>query len=150
MIDRGAGEDLVLATGRSTLAWIEMNKPDRINEYLSYRAEVDYLKLEENCRITSEKFPFDNSLPGFFEKDHNSNFYERTYFTKFNGEIKYLLQIHISIILDNDIPKILNIDFREGSDMEKLEEEFVYLERVRSEDFVPPPPPPPPGLPVKH
>lgn len=150
MIDRGSGENLVLSTGRSNLAWIEMNKPERIKEYLSSQTEVDYAKLVESCRMSSEKFPFDNSLPVFFDKDDGTNFYERTYFTKENGEIKYLLQIRIILLIENEVPKVLNIEFREGDKIEKLEEEFAYMKRVGDKLLVPPPPPPPPGLPVKH
>lgn len=149
MIDRGSEEVEKLNTGRSAIAWIEMNKPEEIIKYLSKESKVDKALLASNCKSVSEKFPFENALPGFFSNDEkNSIWYERTYYEKSNDSINYLLQIHIELVMENNQSKIFNIDFRRRNEIKDRSIEIEKLKRS-GKDWVPPPPPPP-ALPIKH
>ncbi|MFK7812116.1 MAG: hypothetical protein AB8B59_06455 [Maribacter sp.] len=150
MIDRGSEEQEKLNTGRSAIAWIEMNKPEEIINYLSEDSKVDKSLLASNCKSVSEEFPFEDALPGFFSNDEkNSIWYERTYYKKTNDSINYLLQIYIDLVTENGQSKILNIDFRRGKDIIDRNTEVQRLNRS-GKNGIPPPPPPPPALPIKH
>ena len=148
MMDRGSMDEEKLNTGRSAIAWIEMNKPDRILEYLSKDNKIDIDSFKTNCKLTSDEFPFDNSLPGFLASDEkDAIWYERTYYQKSGEEIQYLLQIYIDLVWEDERSKIVNIEFRRNKQIEPRDTEFNLLNRIGE---IPPPPPPPPALPVKH
>ena len=150
MIDRGSEEQEKLNTGRSAIAWIEMNKPEGIINYLSEDSKVDKSLLVSNCKSVSEVFPFEDALPGFFSNDAtDSIWYERTYYEKTKDSINYLLQIYIELVTENGQSKILNIDFRRGEDVIDRNTEIQRLNRS-GKNGIPPPPPPPPALPIKH
>ena len=150
MIDRGSEEQEKLNTGRSAIAWIEMNKPEEIINYLSEDSKVDKSLLASNCKSVSEEFPFEDALPGFFSNGaKDSIWYERTYYKKTKDSINYLLQIYIELVTENGQSKILNIDFRRGEDVIDRNTEIQRLNRS-GKNGIPPPPPPPPALPIKH
>jgi hypothetical protein len=150
IIDRGNEEQEKLDTGRSVISWIEMNKPDKIFNYLSKDSKVDKSLLVSNCKSVSEKFPFEDALPGFFSNDQqNSIWYERTYYKNTNGSINYLLQIYIELVTENGQSRVLNIDFRRKNYIIDRNTEIQILNRS-GKDGIPPPPPPPPALPIKY
>lgn len=89
VIDRGSEEIEKLNTAVSALAWMEMNKPDRIMEYLSRDSRIDHAFLERECNYISENFPFEDGIPGFVSnKEKDLLWYQRTYFRKSEKEFE--------------------------------------------------------------
>lgn len=150
VIDRGSEEIEKLNTAVSTLAWMEMNKPDKIKEYLSQDSKVDLTNLEMECNYVSENFPFDDVIPVFFSNNEKDFlWYQRTYYKKTEKDIEYLFQIHIRLLIEEGKSKIANIKFLRNDKIEDINEYVAKLE-IMGKNFIPPPPPAPGGLPVKH
>ncbi|MDC6367185.1 MULTISPECIES: hypothetical protein [Flavobacteriaceae] len=149
VIDRGSEEIEKLNTAVSALAWMEMNKPDRIIEYLSKNSKINHALLQKECNYISENFPFDEGIPGFISnKEKDFLWYQRTYFRKSEEEFEYLFQIQIELVDENGDSKISSIEFRRNVNIENIDGDASKLERKDS-SFIPPPPAPA-GLPIKH
>ncbi|MCB9033132.1 MAG: hypothetical protein H6553_04790 [Chitinophagales bacterium] len=115
VFDRCQGNKQDLFYAHFALEFITMNKPNSLKSLASKNFKIDSLSLANECLYTKTNFPYTPfSNPSCFYLDNNSNqWYERTYFEiNSEGIVKYLFQIQIYLIKENDLPKILDIQFR--------------------------------------
>lgn len=147
-IDKGGGDWKQLNLAVSTLDWIEQNQPEKILNFLSSKTNIEGKLLKKNCKYVSQNFGYhEGKPPSYVNSKDTTLWYERTYLEKLKDGPKYLFQICIYLVIENNVTKIDKIEFRRNENIIPRNEEWSKV--VNWDNNTPPPPPPPPGLPKK-
>ena len=138
-IDRSSGNSTQSGQGLELLVWMQQNKPEKILSRMAKDAKINKKELKKYCEEISAKDPFKDAYPGTFPVKDNNLWYERTYYSKSDSNIEYILQIYIQLVEEGNEMKIKGIQFRENN---LIVPPVTEIERKYSSTLPPPPPPP--------